>query len=145
MSESREDEVDDGDGEWEEEADATIDEFGGHIGRSSSPGMRGASSKRAATQSRLTLSPSRSSAISRQPSSHSYSNRTSPRTNQFEFGASSSPMAIPSSNSQTNISGQGGYSSMSLPSSYREDPSAWQSNEMREMMERARANAQARR
>lgn len=119
MSEAVEDEVDDGNGSWEEEEQRP---------RKSLSRSRTASPRRKRRPNHVALPP---------PSYASHPPSASPRSTQFDFnnaGTSSTlPMGIPKSMPSTSHS--------SPVSSFREDPSSWASPELRESMERARAMA----
>ncbi|KAF5381414.1 hypothetical protein D9757_009073 [Collybiopsis confluens] len=149
MSESKEDEVDDGSGEWVEEEG--VDEFGTRIGgrprgrsnagsgsRSGSrrtPGSANASlGRRAGAAAAAGVTINAPSSVNFTGSSTSYSASTSPRESQFDLNAGLSS-SLPNT-----LHGMGPGSSVR-----HDSESSWQSPELRETMERARAQARERR
>ncbi|KAF8993767.1 hypothetical protein BDQ17DRAFT_1431475 [Cyathus striatus] len=120
MSEAKEDEVDDGTGAWEEENPAPV---------SSSP-------VKSISRSSSVRSKRRNTHI---PIASPYSLSGSPRKSAFDLSLpSSSSSAIPVPVTPAHQRGR----SMDLPlggGSFREDGSAWESPELRESMEKARA------
>lgn len=130
MSEAKEDEVDDGSGDWEEEQPAT------------GPSASRCGSFRRTHRSRDIQPPSYSAFTS------SYSPSSSPRKRKFTGEAvhlspdrqNFSRLSVPSTprriarESSTDIDAYA-----TVTSSFKEDVSAWQSPELRESMERARA------
>ncbi|KAJ6494898.1 hypothetical protein C8R47DRAFT_1117738 [Mycena vitilis] len=129
-SDSREDEVDDGCGVWEEEEGGYDEEFGGpssyrnSLSRSSSPRQR----KRPRN---LTLAPP--SYASRPPSA-------SPRTSRFEFTSASLPSSAGARGGWRSEAPRDarGMSTESLHSG-RDEEGTWESPELKESMARARA------
>ena len=120
MSEVQEDEVDDGNGYWEEEADPS---------EASVTGASQSSSVRRRGRHRMPGTTSSTSYLSPPPTA-------SPRRQQFSTAhLSQSCSAIP-------VPGRGPHDSSAdttrLSSSFREDESHWQSPELQESMERAR-------
>lgn len=115
MSEVQEDEVDDGNGGWEEESDVDVPLSG--ASRSGSVRRRARHRTPGTTPSTSYLSPPRTA---------------SPRRQQFSTQSCS---AIP-------VPGRGSHDCSAntawLSSSFREDESRWQSPELRESMEHAR-------
>ncbi|KAK7033189.1 hypothetical protein R3P38DRAFT_3393117 [Favolaschia claudopus] len=132
-SDSREDEVDDGSGAWEEEEGGYDPEFGGHPSSYHSSLSRSASPRQRMRPRNLTLAPT---SYASRPSSQS------PRATRFEFTSASLPSAAARwrPDAPGNIQG---VSTESLNSRQGgEEP--YESAELRESMSRARANARAR-
>lgn len=125
MSETKEDEVDDGTGTWEEEDPDHLSAAGpsSYISRSLS---RSNSPKRARRPRNLALAPS--SYATPPPSA-------SPRSTRFDVSA---PMSIPRSTTAVPVTPPSAASSLGFRS-YEEDARSWESPELRETMERARA------
>jgi hypothetical protein len=118
MSEVQEDEEDDGNGNWEEEADPDASIAG--PSRSSSVRRRGRQVPGAASSASYLSSPS-----------------ASPRRHQFStahLSNSCSAIPIPARAHHDHTGG-----ATRLCTSFREDESDWQSSELRKTMERARA------
>lgn len=119
-SEAQEDEVDDGSGNWEEEVDPDISVS--RASRSGSVRRRGRHRTPGTTSSTSYLSPPPTASPRRQQFStthlsQSYSSLPIPRLAPHDYPADTTR----------------------LSSSFREDESQWQSSELRESMERARA------
>jgi len=143
MSEVKEDEVDDGSGEWVEEEDG--DEFGRNSrsrGRSTVSSRSGSMSRKRAPATLVasgSLSRRAGAGMSIHPSPYggsvSASSSASPRRGQFAMNMNADaglPSSLP-----ININAPTG--------SLYEAPESWESPEVRESMERARARARERR
>ncbi|KAF8889260.1 hypothetical protein BD779DRAFT_1520648 [Infundibulicybe gibba] len=117
MSDSKEDEVDDGSGAWEEEL--------------------GSSSKHSLSRSSSTKRIKRTRSLAHSTSSHT--TYPSPRNNTFDLTSiHQAPIAI--TPKRTHSRGISLESTLLTPSnSFKEDEQAWESPELRESMEKARA------
>ncbi|KIK52305.1 hypothetical protein GYMLUDRAFT_251346 [Collybiopsis luxurians FD-317 M1] len=149
MSESKEDEVDDGSGEWVEEGEGEedVNDFGARGGRSRGRSSVGPNSRSGSTSTRRKTGATTTTATT---SSGSLGRRAGVgmtiNAPSFNFSRTSSSSAS-TSPMESQFAVNAGLPS-SLPSrldGFGESENSWESPELRETMERARANARERR